>query len=1590
MSKKGKKSTLRWILLSLVLVVVLLSAAIAILRLRFNGEALADTIEIILNSDIRGRVEIESVEWPLGDLPTLATGGWVPIKIRGLRVYDDGGMQGEEVENSERELLLETDLLSAEIDVHALVFGHHDFVLRNVQIPNGGYVLLRDVAEPYPLHLYDTSVVSLASAFYSRLQLGLWAGVTATSSKIFDIHDFDLRNITIEIIYDGAHLIVEDVDSEGFLLSDFSDPLKLKVYFALSPTAERGFMCVGDLLADRKEEKPYGSIDAARTDGTLCSETTIAGEERSVFGIPLIDIEMSHLTQLPNEWPRDTIAHDVSFEMTALTPFGSTLSLVGSLNDYWVGYYGGDFDIDMRIGNGGPLMAMLTNELTGGDDVRLHATVTGPSLYPKVSVDIDNLDIRLFEDIDGPPLNLHLQHATAALDMVTEQGSLQDTIARGAGGQVAMSAFFGLDPFQFNLQADIRESINVGPYLPQDALDVLGDGTVGAGRLAGRLEISGDSETQKMSPLNLSLGGARITGQLFTEDSEVLHAQDLDVRLGDTVVTTNGRMNLDGDFNLDMIISSLDLQARLKPLGVPGIARTATGRARIRGTMDDPQVHVELELGGVQVVRTLGVDIDYRGDEIILNEAVSDAARNGLDGELRASGKIRLGEHTEVVEFNATADRLDLGRLPLFGLLLGGRLSGSASASGRLDRLQAKAHTDFDGLTIAGDRYQFPENAQVTVNPDGSMKVGFAVERLGGGALSVKADIDSAGGLTGGLLVDALPLQPLGILGGIKDSSVGGTLSTSIDLSGTLDAPTADGELQWLRGWFGDTFLGANSLRVDTVGPGVVKLSGSLMQGDVKLEATVATTAPYDTTVKIDLRRVELDQLIPEYTEPYDAHGWVTGQVVLSMPLLPVPGRPLEMVATLSEAQVSIANEDPNGRPAPIQIRNKASTPIEILYQDDRLALRKPITLIGPGGVEFDVSGGMDGDRLKGSIEGNFDLALLQPYLRSYLDSITGQLAIAVKIDGTLDDPQIESLIVLGDENNDIVMHPAGQDALITVPRGALVSMTNDHITTTGLSVVVDDMYKDQNGERAADKNKQKEHRLHIRGGVELADFKPTKLGVQIDGYLAGKLLVILAPQVFSQASGYAEVNLTVGGTLDNPAPLLEVYFERDLDLRITPRGLRRELKFKRGEVSLDRNRLVLAEIGGTIDDEGRFRDIDAVVRLRDWAPVDMQLAASADTVSYRIPGELELTFNINDLRVSNRADSAFLASSPRTDRDPSDGSETREFAPVTNLTISGNIEVVDGRYVRDFNLIKDALIPADSGGGSSSKPFYEDIPLLGDAGLALTIDTRGFYVQNNLADIQLAGRVNISGQVRDPKLDGDVRVLHGEFKLPGVRARFTRTQGSVSFSRFKDFPDDTPTLDVTSESDYRDPSGQEHLVTLSIAGTLSALDWDLFTSSGLNKGQTVTMLFSGRTPEEFRKTLGDQAPGGRDPGRVETSTDPIEGVGAQLVKEFGTELISLLIEDKLRNLTTLDVARLEIGTGSIGFHAEKELLQNLRILGDLEQTLRGRTYDVRGQLRLTDRWSFEGEHLSKNFEDDSEEDISETRVRAVWRRFFY
>src|SRR5215471_10405571 len=79
----------RWLTAIGLALVVVVTAVFGLLRAKFSGAELGDNIASILNKRMRGRIEIGSVEWSSASLQKVLTGGWVPVTMRDVRVWDD-------------------------------------------------------------------------------------------------------------------------------------------------------------------------------------------------------------------------------------------------------------------------------------------------------------------------------------------------------------------------------------------------------------------------------------------------------------------------------------------------------------------------------------------------------------------------------------------------------------------------------------------------------------------------------------------------------------------------------------------------------------------------------------------------------------------------------------------------------------------------------------------------------------------------------------------------------------------------------------------------------------------------------------------------------------------------------------------------------------------------------------------------------------------------------------------------------------------------------------------------------------------------------------------------------------------------------------------------------------------------------------------------------------------------------------------------------------------------------------------------------------------------------------------------------------
>jgi hypothetical protein len=1650
----------RWLVSIGLGLVLLIGTGIVILRVKFNGSALGGQIERMLNKRMRGRIEIAAIDWPLSALPKVATGGWVPVTLTGVTVWDRRTDERTRDCFVDKELapprrVLHAPEIHAELDIHALMFGRHDMVFRNVTI-KGGHIRLEQISEPYPLHAYDKTSLSVVASFYPCMKAGFRAGFYAGAPPpVFDLRNVDIEHLDLDILigvddtipysspggpYYNTTLAIKDVNAKGaFIYMDPTDPLVSRMYFSLAPRTGPATLYMFDAGVKPAPGTPPELVDAA------------PDEHHPSYSIEMSSIDVSRLAQLPDNWPRTSVANSLRIEGVAYLEEGGQLDITGDLIDWWDRQFDGQWNIIVAGSRLGPTLHADILPPLGGPDVTAKLSLTGPFIaLPKLDFELGGLryDV-MFADPKLPVLELELDRLKGWVDFVNANGSLDTTVAtahcvRGVPdlcgpappggdvpGQVELSASFGL-PLNLNANIDITQPLDLGPWLPPLARDSLGR------FLRGRMRAVGKSDIQLgLDDIDLVLGRTRTerlthihSGQIYTANSFTsVELEALKVTAGATAVTINGGVSFANEsFGFNVNGHSGDLATWLRRLGAPRIATSAEdARVNIEGRWVDGELALGIDgkasLRGVPTVDQVDV-VARLEDELLFIDSLSSP---GLGGTLTGSGEIRLRGTPYIERLELEGAGLDIKKLPLgkgaiTGTIRSAKLTARGSIAGKRDIFDwfslASGYLVSNDVAVLGDRYQ---DAAVCINYaddelcrrpgtsiedadvdacDAAKKGGACVvaraARADGGSLDITLASPARGPTTRGPKGKKIPAPPPAVTGVVQVNDapleiitrmlgraalpIGGSITAGLRVGGTRTAPTAEGTVALLRAWVLGAFVGDSELDIAPASddPGVVVIRGKALHGRLDVVARVGIESPYPIDVTVSGRRIELDPLVDLTTlvgtsEPLRA--WATGSVSLHAELA---GR-AEPVAwvELDELGAVLDHRDPDGRPVPLRLNalrgtggakavSIRATPSSIALlcrdPDGGNATPCPVRIATPAGV-IEVSGTASPDRLALAAAGTLDLRLIAPLLDVYFDDVSGTAELSASVAGTMKAPIPSAEVTL----QDVRVRPVGQETVVRVP-GGLIKLSNGSLGFSDVRIRVDDTYL---GEKAE---------LVVKGGIGLDGLRPKKWGVIIEGQVAGKMLLAAAPSLISQASGVAQIDgaVSLTGTGLYPAVQGSIRFDATQPLTIIPRGVRRELAFFGGTLSVDDNAsndrhrsygIDIEGLAGSIDGEGTLRDIDGRIEIADGSVASADITLDADAIPFRVPGTLDLVINADQLRISH----------PRV------GSP---------WAVSGRkVELVTGRYIRNFDLGQ-VIRPTASTG--SSKPFWEEYPELGEATLDLAVDVRQFSVSNNIASIEMAGsNLRLSGTPRDPRIDGQIRVLSGTFRLTGTRAKFSRTEGSVLFSRQARVPAETPTLDIQSEADYRDPSGQDHLITLRISGTIPNLSWDLFTSTGFDKAQTMSLILLGRTPEQLRRSLGDQAIGS-DPTRLDPSANQVGNPLDQVLRDLAGDTISLLVEDSLKEVSRLDVARPFATVGSWGFHGEKKVGENINIVGDYEQLYRGgRTINIRAELRTAWRGkyassplSLQYNYLDRSFEDAAEEDISDNQFKLVYRFF--
>jgi hypothetical protein len=1716
--RRSPRRRRRWLLVIGIAVLLLAGTVFGYVRVKLEGPDLADKIASVLNKRMRGRIEIGAVEWPTGALKTVVSGGWVPVIVRDVKVWDDCVLSAEVAagdpdqlrvgnptddctpddrpdpdptsKRKPRKLLLKAPLLTAEIDIHALMFGRHDFVFRNLWV-HGGEVLLEQTREPYPLHAYDRTIVSIVTAFYPRMKAGFRAGIYADApAPIFDLRDIHVEHLNMTV-HMGPYTLdkggvgfrmtarLEDVNADSastglagmdvalenirrgadpasamvtafhghndnYLHMDATDPLVAKFYVRLALHSGKGRVRIFD-------EGPRASFHIPTEGGVGGVGAGWYGGRNAWYDIELSDVVLNRLAQMPTEWARkDYVANTLELDLTAHTmpcktetggepqqKDGADLHFSGELSNYWDRPYDGSWNLALDIKNLGPTLHTCIKQKMGGDNLGGRITLTGPFIaLPKVTLDLHGLDYNLSLSKQAEPLQLTLAEVHGEIDLVNDQGSIEKTKALIRGGkepgEVMVSSTFGLKPYNATASIDIVKPIDVGRFLP-------GRIATSVGRfLGGKLTAVGDVDKGfALEDFDLTLGPTPTDklvqvnkGRIFTENAfDTVGIQKVNVRAGSSRAVFDGYVDtIKQSLNIRIDGNFPDLDAWLMRFGLPQFAKSAGGgQIVITGPLKSPTVAVRINLGGVPCMDNLALDAEVK-DQIA---TITHVGSTGLGGQIDGKGVVSLAGGGKVIEkFHLEGRKLDASRLcGLLGIVKGTLdivdvdVKRTAIVPNRppLDWLASiSAFVKADHLSLLNDPISkvslcinHPDDKQcastVRLGPDDARQCADAKAR-GGACIVANAERDR-GGQFASMIIDVPALRsgrmttprhlggtididniPLTVLDQFVGKDVlGGLFSTTLHLQGSGNAPQADGTLWLIRSWVKGAFVGDSQLQVAPIMVGKMPslfIRGSMLAGQLGISATVGTAAPYPVELSVTGRRVEIDQFLDlakklGLGEPVQA--WASGTVTVHTELAPLSGKPAEPEAwvEVTELEGILNHRSRDGRLTPLRfgVRSKAdqyAMSLHVTPQTIELACRdvtaqggkRPCSaaLDTPAGV-VTIEGGATQSRMNLHAKGSLMLARLAPFVENQIEDINGSLELDATVAGTFAQPTYEAGLTVGEQIN---VRPAGVDTTLQVLPGGQIKISDGTVGINQLTITVKDEHATERGD------------LHVKGVIGLGPgFIPTAWGVLLDGKIGGKMLLAIAPNAVAQAGGLARIDgaLTLFGHGSLPQVTGTITFDPEPDEKhpaaftFSPRGARKEIALLGG--SIDISTTVAGEhrtyqlgiddnpLTASIDGEGKVENIRGDVVLRDGKPQSARVFLDAENIPFRIPGTLDLIVSAKDISLELPGEN-------------------------TAWIARGNVSIVSGNYERNFELTE--VIRPEPAAVTPARPLWDEYPSIGNADLGLTLDVRKFAVKNNIAEIDLEGpRILIKGSPRDLRMSGSIRVQRGEFKIPGTRAKFTRTIGSIDFAENEKAAN--PKLDVQSDADYLDLSGQLHIITLNITGTLEQPQWDLKTSTGYNKSQTLALLFLGRNPEQLRRTLGDQSPGA-NPTQIETTTNPSQGFADQIVKDLAGQWVSDILGDKLTKFTALDVLRFEVGFGSVGVHAEKKAFENIKFIGEGEQTIRGYTVTVTGELKTPwrvgadDRLMVQGVILDKNFSDPAEQDILDVQGKLVYRLF--
>lgn len=1208
------------------------------------------------------------------------------------------------------------------------------------------------------------------------------------------------------------------------------------------------------------------------------------------------------------------VRQDLHFSASART-LGASVHADGALVDAYSEHPGVQLRLDVVNGRGplALLPAPLSTWLSGNPRARI--TIDGPFSHPVIDGDVDDIDanlegVRLWDGraklhFDDGRLALHPATGKVARGHATADADF-DLRAEGGGAWSATVALDGVDPAQI-------------PRLPRAAAVEL------AGRLDAKVHLAGNladrREHIQLSHLSAELmrnksgghlprtiklaGNGEFAPAVITLRGLTVSGEGVTVGADGTIAPTSGR--IDAALRID----AAGAASMLARWGAPAGLRVDTIHAagRIAGPLLRPSLSLHAVAGNVSYARRtldhLEADLSLRAGTLVLSELHG----TGLGATVAGSAELGLFDDTltrprAVPTLRAQLTAHGLSVAAVSGWLgVVGAADVDVDLEGALAHPHGRASLTLPRLAIEGDLYSGGA-LTLAFSDDGATVQQLSLHRARGGSVQGSGRI----GWSGELDLRVVPRDfPLGAIPWVKSVPVplAGTLSGDMHVGGTLEHPVPGGILSLIAFKVREVLLGKGDLKLDP-GADAIHLSGKFFDNLVTVDGWLTLLPKVSVSATITVHNLALEKLVPELESVAEIHGLATGSV--SFTIDSEAGFTFAKL-DLQQLTLTLSSIDESGRPQRLIVKNQDA--VQATFDGATLNIKQANLYSRIG--EFTMHGTV-GKLTNVYMKGQIGLELLEYFFRGLFEHTHGPATVELTISGDLARPDVTGYIkVGGGKGGAAELVPRGLDGKLTlvVPSGR-VDVTPQSIRLTEV------VLSTENGKSA-----------RASGQVALDHWHPGAIEASVKGEISPRLFQWGLPEQVGDASGTIALDVAVGGVWSHPTWQGKATVK---DLLFRARKIGRDLRFDGGTIALENfdvaigcprsgaARLGCVSLHGSINDEQHLDRIDGRVSFGDGLSLrDLDVWLDGTDIAYGQPGW--------EIKISPQVELAGNAN---------------------QLTLRGNVDVVEGRYSQSFDLAGMIFTPKRT--SEVSEPFWQGVPLLETMRLRLHAQSRGdLFVKNNIADLSVSAVLDVSGTLSEPRLDGQMVLEEGgRISPPVFRYAFTTDQGQVRFEAEKKIPDETPTIDLSASTVYTDNYEQQHTLQMKLTGTALSPRLDLYSLDGWNRNQVLQVLLLGQTPDDIRRITQGAAAVPSSAGGTASDTIAKTVTGATLGQ---------LVSDPLKRQFGLDVINVQFGGSSFQLDACKRLGRAFKACGQGEIGFTGSSrFGGSIELRVTDR----------------------------------